>query len=233
MNPGVKTPVISIALLGTESTGKTQLAAAMVQALSARGHRVAVVAEWLREWCALEGRTPRPDEQAAIAQTQAQRVIEAGARLAAEPAASPACVIADTTPLMTAIYSDWLFADASLYPMALAHQRGFTHTLVTGLDLPWVADGLQRDGPQVRAPIDSLLRRQLADGGLPFKVIYGSGEERLNNALQAIGMAAATARAPSPASRTSARWVWACDKCSDPECEHRLFSRLSAKSPPA
>ena len=212
----MKTAVVTIALLGTESTGKTLLAEAMAQALAASGRRAVVVTEWLREWCEREGRTPRPDEQLAIAETQAARVNKA-----VEASSEPAYVIADTTPLMTALYSDWLFQDTSLYAMALAHQRSFTHTLVTGLDLPWVADGLQRDGPHVREPIDALLRAKLAEGGVPYKVIYGVGEERARNAMLAIGAA------PHEATKSAAgSWVWACDKCSDPECEHRLFRRL-------
>ena len=215
----MKTAVVTIALLGTESTGKTQLAEAMAQALAASGRRAVVVTEWLREWCEREGRTPRPDEQLAIAEMQAARVIKAVAASSA-----PAYVIADTTPLMTALYSDWLFQDTSLYAMALAHQRSFTHTLVTGLDLPWVADGLQRDGPHVREPIDALLRKKLAVGGVSYKVVYGFGAERLDNAMLAIGAV------PRDTATTSAGgWVWACDKCSDPECEHRLFSRLTAR----
>ena len=212
----MKTAVVTIALLGTESTGKTLLAQAMADELAASGRRAVVVAEWLREWCEREGRTPRPDEQLAIAETQAARVNKA-----VEASNAPAYVIADTTPLMTALYSDWLFQDTSLYAMALAHQRSFTHTLVTGLDLPWVADGLQRDGPHVREPIDALLRAKLAEGGIPFKVVYGVGEERVQNAMLAIGAAPRDSAKPVAGS-----WVWACDKCSDPECEHRLFNRL-------
>lgn len=229
----MNTPIITVALLGTESTGKTFLAQAMARALTARGHRVAVVAEWLRTWCDKEGRTPRPDEQPAIAQTQARHVHKAIAQLTATPAVLPAFVIADTTPLMTAIYSDWLFKDDSLYAMALAHQRAYDHSLVTGLDLPWVADGLQRDGPQVRAPIDALLRRKLADGDIPYKVIYGSGEERVTNALSACGLPSSLpfeGRGGLGADPASARWLWSCDKCSDPACEHRLFSGLKDSS---
>lgn len=231
----MKKTVITIALLGTESTGKTALAAALAQALSTRGRRVAVVAEWLREWCERQGRTPRPDEQLAIAETQARHVLEATERLATEPTEHPeraAYVIADTTALMTAVYSDWLFQDITLYPMALAQQKTFTHTLVTGLDLPWVADGLQRDGAHVREPIDALLRSQLASGGIPYKVVYGSGDERLQSALFAINFAAPPTHTASASGtkglKKSRNWVWTCDKCSDPECEHRLFTSLTA-----
>lgn len=221
----MKTAVVSVALLGTESTGKTQLAQAMAQALTARGHRVLVVAEWLRTWCERAGRTPGPDEQPGIAQEQRARVEAATLALAVGPADKPAWVIADTTPLMTALYSEWLFGDTSLYPMAFAHQHSFGHTLVTGLDLPWVADGLQRDGAHVREPIDALLRQRLAEADVPYKVVYGTSTKRLDNALRAIGLAPS---APSaPASEPGARWVWRCDKCSDPACEHQLFSRLA------
>ena len=56
---------------------------------------------------------------------------------------------------MIAVYSDFVFADASLYASALAAQRRCDLTLVTALDLPWRADGLQRDGAHVRAPVDA------------------------------------------------------------------------------
>lgn len=137
-------------------------------------------------------------------------------------------MIADTTALMTAVYSEMLFGDTSLYTMALAHQRSYHITLLTGLDLPWVPDGLQRDGPQVREPVDRLLRERLSEAGIAYRVVYGSGEERLHNALLAIESAAAI-RLPGDALALSVRREgqtrpWRCGKCSDPECEHRLFS---------
>lgn len=90
----------------------------------------------------------------------------------------------------------------------------------TGLDLPWVADGLQRDGPHVRAPIDAQVRSMLGGAGVPYRVVYGSGDERVRNALAAID----ASLAPREPRRT---WVWQCDKCSDPDCEHRLFRGLA------
>jgi hypothetical protein len=63
---------------------------------------------------------------------------------------------------MTAVYSHTVFGDDSLDADGRARTaRAYALTLLTALDLPWVADGLQRDGPQVRAPVDDRLRALL------------------------------------------------------------------------
>ncbi|MCW5648738.1 MAG: ATP-binding protein [Ramlibacter sp.] len=209
---------MKIALLGAESTGKTQLARALAGHWRGLGRSVVLVPEVLREWCDRMGRTPRPEEQAGIANEQAARVAQA---------APHDWLIADTTPLMVALYSDLLFDDASLYEMAFAHQRQYDATLVTGLDLPWVADGLQRDGPHVREPVDARLRAALTRAGVAYRVVYGSGGERLEQALYAIDSIAPGAH---PA-RSGARYglqsrPWTCERCADPDCEHRLFTGL-------
>jgi len=213
-------PPQRIAVLGAESTGKTQLAGDLAAALQESGRSTALVPEVLREWCDREGRTPRPDEQTAIAQEQARRVLALDA---------VDFVIADTTPLMTALYSHLLFNDQSLYDFALAHQRIYAVTLVTGLDLPWMADGLQRDGPHVREPVDTLLRGALSRSGVTWQVIYGHGPARLDNALNAIySIANNDLMTLGTGQKTlkSAAWSWSCEKCSDPGCEHRLFTDL-------
>jgi nicotinamide riboside kinase len=208
---------MKIALLGAESTGKTQLSHALAQALRERGRTVEVVGEVLREWCQQQGRTPLPHEQMPIAQAQERRVDEAASRAQV--------VIADTTAVMVAIYSAMLFADGSLYLFALERLKQYDAILLTGLDIPWVADGLQRDGPHVREPVDALVREALAKAGVAFRVVYGSGEQRLHNALTAIDALTTREREAAIGERNST-WVWACEKCSDPECEHRLFTGL-------
>ncbi|MBS0427302.1 MAG: ATP-binding protein [Proteobacteria bacterium] len=211
-----------IAVLGAESTGKTELARALAARLQARDIGASLVGEYLREWCDREGRTPRPDEQAGIAEEQTHRIAVA---------AAGGIAVADTTALMTAVYSDLLFDDTSLYDAALAAQRRCSITLLTALDLPWVADGLQRDGPHVREPVDALVRAALARGGVPYTVVHGSGPERLANAWNAINSIADCAEQTGAAGRKgteSQAWNWPCDKCSDPGCEHRLFTDLLA-----
>ncbi len=201
-----------IALLGAESTGKTQLAADLATHWRSRGRRVIVVDEVLREWCAREGRTPRPEEQEPIAREQERRVDEAAA-------SGAEIVIADTTAVMVAVYSAMLFADGSLLQFALQRQRTYHATLVTGLDLPWVADGLQRDGPHVRPPVDAQVRELLARGEVPYQVVYGSGPQRLAHALRALG----EADDPGDAGAALAHF---CERCGDGTCERHLFTRL-------
>jgi len=224
---------VRIALLGAESTGKTQLAQDLTQTLNAMDIQAVNVPETLREWCDAQGRTPMMNEQLGIAKQQADRIfsIQSG------------WVIADTSPLMTAVYSDFIFQDVSLYDMALAHQSKFDLTLVMGLDIAWVADGLQRDGAHVREPIDNLIRQALQKAQLPFKVIYGKDDNRLAAALLAIREslghltanlthqlgsleAAQTLRTESQYGLNKGKTAWRCDLCSDADCEHRLFSDL-------
>jgi nicotinamide riboside kinase len=214
---------LKIAIVGAESTGKSTLASELAAALAeATGLRCSAVPEWLRAWCAREGRTPRPQEQAAIAATQCELIAAAGA--------DHAIVVCDTTPLMTAVYSRLLFDDRSLDTMALAQQRTMDLTLLTALDLPWEPDGLQRDGPQVRAPVDGLLRELLIGAGLPFALVSGAGPARLQSALDAVApllralptpgrglFTRLAGRNAEPAAR-----AWSCEFCDDPACEHAL-----------
>jgi nicotinamide riboside kinase len=209
---------LTVAIVGAESTGKTVLAIALQQALQAEGLRVALIDEWLRRFCDEQGRTPREDEQPAIARTQTRRIAEASA--------GNNIVIADTTALMTAVYSEIVFGDTSLYAEAEADHRHCGLTLLTALDLPWVADGLQRDGPQVRVPVDVLLRAALARAGIDHAVIAGRGPARLDAALRTVrrawqvhaGLVAPVSAAP--------RWQPLCAHCGDPACErHGLLPR--------
>jgi nicotinamide riboside kinase len=172
-----------VALLGAESTGKTTLCAGIAAALSARGLHVATVAEALREFCDTQARTPRQDEQIGIAHEQTRR-IEAAAQDAE-------IVVADTTALMIAVYSDLVFADRSLYALAESEARRVDLSLLTALDLPWQADGLQRDGAHVREPVDRLVRAALARVGAPFSLVTGSGSSRLAATLASIDAALA------------------------------------------
>jgi len=162
-----------VTLLGAECTGKSTLAEALAAEFNA-----GLVSEYLREWCDTHGRTPLQHEQAHIAAEQAAR-IEAAAR-------RHALVICDTTPLITALCSQHYFKDDSLLAEALAFQRRCDVTLLCAPDLPWQADGIQRDGPAVRQAFDARLRAALSAGGIAWVDIAGSEAERQAAALAAV-----------------------------------------------
>ncbi|HJV64090.1 MAG TPA: ATP-binding protein, partial [Albitalea sp.] len=199
-----------IGLVGAESTGKTTLALQLHEALSAQGRRVAVVPEALRLFCERLGRTPQEHEQAGIAAEQTRRIEQA--------AAGHDIVVADTTALMIAVYSELVFGDTSLYERAEAAHRRCDLTLLTSLDLPWQADGHQRDGEHVRMPVDALVRAALRRAGTPYAVVAGSGEARLAAALKAVRHALDAPSADDEAAGNPA-WHWVCERCGDVDCE--------------
>lgn len=222
-----------IALLGAESTGKSDLGEQLERHFMAQGKSVQHIPEYLREWCDARQRTPRMDEQHGITTEQIRQI----------NAALPCdYLIADTTALMVAIYSDLLFDDTSLYDLAVHFQKSFDVTLLMGLDIPWIADGIQRDGAHMREPVDTKIRAALTRSGIHFQVVYGLGENRLQHALQclnlvtkdtatkntAIQIESQSQHQDKPQSESQFRKLrnWVCERCSDPECEHRLFQNL-------
>lgn len=208
-----------VALLGAESTGKTDLALGLADRARALGLRAHAVQEYLREFCDRQGRTPRPEEQGHIAEEQTRRILAA--------ATAHELVFADTTAVMTAVYSDLLFDDPTLYDSAFEAHRRCSLTLVTGLDLPWTPDGIQRDGPHVRRPVDERLRQRLQAAGVAYSVIYGRDAQRLEAAWRVVESALrAKGRLTAPAPNAAPRLRPWCRECLVPECEHLLLRRL-------
>lgn len=221
----VRDPFPVVCLLGGESTGKSTLAQALQHRLErAHGLRVLLVPEYLRTWCEEQGRAPRMDEQAAIASEQSRRISEAAQHAGVD------LVIADTSALMVAVYSELYFADASLIPNASAEQSRYALNLLMGLDLPWTPDGLFRDSPAIRDATDTRLRRALDAAHLPYQTIYGQQDARLQQTLRVVGRWLGRDLLPADQALTEGRVPWRCDNCSDPECERRLFTGLVGAS---
>ena len=81
------------------------------------------------------------------------------------------------------------------------------------------------------------LRLALQVAGVTYRVIYGQGDTRVANALNAIKLIAKNTY-PTGGNevfdvengmRTQRLRAWNCEKCSDPVCEHRLFTSLVDK----
>lgn len=212
---------LTVTLLGGESSGKTSLAQALHQHLL---HPLqvpsALVTEHLRDWCQTHGRAPLAQEQAERAEVQTRAIQQAAGDEAVQ------VVIADTTAMVIAAYSELYFDDRTLWPGAIEQQRRYDLCLLMGLDLPWVPDGLFRDGPALRDATDALLRRELQAAGIPYQTLYGPLERRVQQALRTIGPLLGRSLVNEDPHCARGRRPWTCDQCSDPDCEHRLFTQL-------
>lgn len=158
-----------VAILGTEASGKSTLAAAL-----ADHYGTVWVPEYLREFVDTQGRVPVAADQIHIARTQLER----------ENDAAPSArrfLFCDTTPLMTAVYSIHYFGgiDDQLAVLAAAHARHYDLTLVAAPDMPWEADGLMRDNDEVRQTINRILLEELTARGIPYVPVGGGIEQRV------------------------------------------------------
>jgi nicotinamide riboside kinase len=210
-----------VAVLGTTCTGKTSLACQLRDALVTEGWTVALVEEHAGESGGASFHEPAPHQQASIAQGQTRHIDEA--------ALSHDVVIADTTALVTAVHSDLVLGDKSLYAQAEQAHTRYALTLLTALDLPLQIHGSQKDGLASREEMDTRLRNALQRMGHPYAVITGSEAQQLERALLAVRHALS---APSPREETGngSRWQWVCERCDDADCERHLLPRTTAGS---
>lgn len=112
-------------------------------------------------------------------------------------------------------------------------------TFLTGLD--WPCSPAEQEDREHR---DAELRCQLQVTGTPYRVVYGNTERRLATALAALHASPQPAAASLTAARSDMKdggaesdnlgslkmRSWGCEKCSDPACEHRLFTSLRLAS---
>lgn len=166
------TAVRRVALLGGESSGKSTLAAALAEL-----HGTLWVEEYGRElWVKRDGALDFED-LLHIGQVQVIREEKAMAR-------AQRFLFCDTTPLVTAFYSQALFGrvDPRLAELAL---RRYDHSLLCAPDIPFVQDGWREDAAFRQEQHDHY-RDELLRSGQPFTLIEGSLDERIETALAAL-----------------------------------------------
>ncbi len=149
---------------GAESTGKSVLAASLAGELGAPWVR-----EYGREYCETRGTDMTMADLLAIAAGQ-------DAAMCAAAAASPALLLLDTDPLMTAAWAAMLFGEVP--PALLAYPKAELYLLFDP-DVPWIADGTRFFGtPAARAQFAALAEQMLVRAGVPYRTISGDWPAR-------------------------------------------------------
>ncbi len=166
--------MIRVVVTGSECTGKTTLASALADHLN-----TVWVPEFARRFVEEKGAAPEFADVEAIAWGQMaleERMTVKAAEL----------LIQDTDLLSTVVYSQHYYGDCPRWIEEELRARAGDLYLLACIDVPWTADGDQRDRGNRREEMHGLFRAALEYRGLNFVELHGSPRERLSMALSQI-----------------------------------------------
>ena len=184
---------LRVAVVGAECTGKTTLAAALAAHYDAR---------WLPEF--VRGFVER--KCGAVEAADVPRI--ARGHLGAEAAAltnAPSVLFLDTDLVSTCVYSRYYYGACPAWVETASYARHADLYLLAEADIPWQPDPGQRDGPEVRAAVQVLLRAELSARRLPHVVLSGPLDARLRTATRAVDARLGGGAPPSPPAATPSR----------------------------
>ncbi len=167
-----------VVLIGPECTGKTRLAGELAALYGVPWSR-----EYAREYVDRHGAALGYADVEPIGRGQKHAEDVAIARAAAE--AAP-LVILDTDLVSTAVYSRHYYADCPSWIEEQAARRLAELYLLHHVDVPWTADGWQREQPERRGELFERFRATLGASGARVARVRGASDERRRRAVQAI-----------------------------------------------
>ena len=168
--------MIRVVVTGSECTGKTTLAVALAEA-----YQTGWVPEFVRRFVEERGAAPTYADVDAIARGQITLEDERAAAASAAPV-----LIHDTDLLSTIVYSHHYHGDCPVWIEDALRRRAPDLYLLADIEVPWVADGGQRDRGDRREEMQALFRDALRSRGLAFADVRGAPDERLAMAMSLI-----------------------------------------------
>lgn len=169
----MSTPVIKIAIVGAESTGKSTMSAYL-----AKHYHTIWVPEYAREYC--EKLTEPPTWQDEINMFHGQLALERELL----PKANK-LLICDTTFITIKIWSEQLFGRSPVEVDEELKHHHYDFYILLDIDMPWEDDPL-RDFPDMREHFMEVWHKELKALNANYKLISGLGDIRYQNAIAAI-----------------------------------------------
>jgi NadR type nicotinamide-nucleotide adenylyltransferase len=168
-----KSEIEKIAIVGPESTGKSTMSAYL-----ADHYNTVWVPEYARGYC--ENLTDEPTWQDEINMFEGQVQLENQYL----PKANK-LLICDTTFITVKIWSDQMFGKAPQQVLDALPNYHYDLYLLLDIDLPWQDDPL-RNFPTLREHFMQVWHQELKALNANYVVISGTGDNRYNNAVNAI-----------------------------------------------
>jgi len=162
-----------VCIFGPESSGKSTLTKNL-----ANHYRTIWVPEYARSYLELHKRDPTEQDMLIIAKGQS-----CSERSLSEQANR--VIFADTDPLSTRIWSEWLFGQCSSEILPLIDDHEYDLYLLLSPDTPWHQDDI-RYFPTERWQFHKDCRQQLEAYGRQYVSISGPWKERWQQAINAI-----------------------------------------------
>lgn len=179
-----------IAIVGPESTGKSELAAA----LAAHYHTL-WVREYAREYLNSLGRDNIYDDLLLIAKGQMRTEEDTVTKVGGDAKhrqkkpqtlnLNPETIFCDTNLTVIKIWSDFKYGKCDNWILNELKSRTYFLHLLTDIDLPWQADP-QREHPHKRKELFEIYLNELKNQQVDFEIVSGIGAERLANAVSII-----------------------------------------------
>jgi NadR type nicotinamide-nucleotide adenylyltransferase len=163
-----------IAILGPESTGKSELAKAL-----ATYYKGEWVPEYAREYVEKLGRKYNYDDVCHIAATQLKEID------LFENKTQSDFVFFDTELIITKIWFEYCFGEVPQFLTNAMEKPAFDFYLLCDYDLEWIPDPVREHGDD-RAYFFNLYKEEIEKTQRPFAIVSGTGEERVLNAINAI-----------------------------------------------
>jgi nicotinamide riboside kinase len=162
-----------IVITGPESTGKSLLC----ERLASHFKGIAVP-EYARDYISGLHRTYTEDDVLSIARNQIEQFKKS--RVISDP------VFFDTGLIITKVWLEVVFNSKSEWIDHAIKTAAIDLHLLCAPDIPWVPDPLRENGGEMRNLLFDMYRKYLDAFKLPYRIIVGTGEERIRNAIFAI-----------------------------------------------
>lgn len=173
MDPIFRPDLTRIVLTGSESTGKTTLAAQL-----AAHYHVEFVPEFVRQYAASTGKPVVMSDHGAIARGQMALENEYAAR-------ASTLLFQDADLLSTVAYYTHYSGGCPQWIQDEALKRQPALYILAHIDTPWVADGI-RDRGDRREEMHQVFIDTLKRFNAPYTELNGLNDERLQNAIRIV-----------------------------------------------